>query len=78
MISGFPEVWDTRAFGRALDTAFNGIVATWGEPLEQLFLPLLRVINGLEKLLQLSPWWAVVVAFCIVTWAAARQWRPGR
>jgi len=76
MISGFPEVWDTRAFGRALDTAFNGIVATWGEPLEQLFLPLLRVINGLEKLLQLSPWWAVVAAFCIVTWAAARQWRP--
>jgi len=76
MTSGFPEVWDTRAFGRALDTAFNGIVATWGEPLEQIFLPLLRAINGLEKLLQLSPWWAVVTAFCIVTWAAARQWRP--
>lgn len=76
MTSGFPEVWDTRTFGRSLDTAFNGIVATWGEPLEQMFLPLLRAINGLEKLLQLSPWWAVVVAFCIVTWAAARQWRP--
>lgn len=76
MNSGFPELWDTRAFGRALDAAFNAIVATWGEPLEQLFLPLLRGINAVEKLLQGAPWWAVVAVFCLMTWIAARRWQP--
>jgi glycine betaine/proline transport system permease protein len=76
MTSGFPEVWDTRAFGRALDTAFNGIVADWGETLELIFLPVLRFINGLEDALQYLPWWVVLVGFCLATWGAARRWQP--
>ncbi|MBL9072154.1 proline/glycine betaine ABC transporter permease [Tabrizicola sp.] len=76
MTSGFPEIWDTRAFGRALDSAFNGIVAEWGETLELIFLPVLRFISGLEHGLQFLPWWVVVMVFCLATWAAARRWQP--
>jgi glycine betaine/proline transport system permease protein len=76
MTPGFPELWDTRAFGRALDTAFNGIVARWGETLELIFLPVLRAINGLERGLQALPWWVVVMAFALATWGAARRWQP--
>lgn len=67
---------DTRAFGRALDSAFNGIVAAWGETLEMIFLPILRFITGLERGLQFLPWWAVVLVFCLAAWAAARRWQP--
>jgi glycine betaine/proline transport system permease protein len=64
MTSGFPEIWNTRAFGRALDAAFNTIVADWGETLETVFMPVLRFIQGLEKGLQFLPWWVVVALFC--------------
>jgi glycine betaine/proline transport system permease protein len=76
MTSGFPEVWDTRGFGRTLDTAFNGIVADWGQTLETVFMPVLRGIVGLERGLQFLPWWVVVALFCAATWGAARRWQP--
>lgn len=76
MTSGFPEIWDTRAFGRTLDAAFNTIVADWGETLETVFMPVLRFIQGLEKGLQVLPWWVVVALFCFVTWAAGRRLVP--
>jgi len=76
MISGFPEIWDPRVFGRALDAAFNRIVANWGETLELIFLPVLRFINALEDALQYLPWWVVLLGFCLATWGAARRWQP--
>ncbi|WP_374392208.1 ABC transporter permease [Tabrizicola sp.] len=76
MTSGFPELWDTRSFGRALDSAFNSLVASWGETLEILFMPVLRGITGLEKGLQVLPWWVVVALFCAATWAAGRRVFP--
>jgi len=76
MTSGFPELWDTRSFGRVLDSAFNTLVADWGETLETVFIPVLRGITGLEKALQFLPWWVVVALFCAATWGAARRWTP--
>lgn len=76
MTSGFPELWDTRAFGRGLDSAFNSLVANWGETLEILFMPVLRGIVWLERGLQFLPWWVVVGLFCAATWMAARRWAP--
>ncbi len=76
MTSGFPELWDTRSFGRLLDSAFNTLVANWGETLETVFMPVLRGITGLEKALQFLPWWVVVALFCAATWGAARRWTP--
>lgn len=76
MTSGFPEIWDTRSFGRALDAAFNSLVANWGETLEIVFMPVLRAITGLERGLQFLPWWVVVALFCAATWGAGRRVVP--
>lgn len=76
MTSGFPEIWDTRSFGRALDKAFNSLVANWGETLEIVFMPVLRGITGLERGLQFLPWWVVVALFCAATWGAGRRVVP--
>ncbi len=75
MQSGFPDLWDTRGFGRALDAAFNAIVARWGETLEWLFLPVLRLLSLMEKGLQALPWWVVVIALVALAWHAAQSWR---
>lgn len=75
MQSGFPDLWDTRGFGRALDAAFNAIVARWGETLEWLFLPVLRLLSLMEKGLQALPWWVVVIALAALAWHAAQSWR---
>lgn len=37
MDSGFPDLWDSRDFARALDAAFNAVVTTWGETLVSLY-----------------------------------------
>lgn len=76
MTSGFPDLWDTRSFGRSLDTAFNAVVANWGQTLETIFLPLLRLLTGIERGLQFLPWWVVVGLFCAFTYAVSRKWRP--
>ena len=76
MTSGFPDLWDTRSFGRSLDAAFNAVVANWGPTLETIFMPLLRLLTGLERGLQFLPWWVVVGMFCAFTDAVSRQWRP--
>ncbi|WP_333814320.1 ABC transporter permease [Tabrizicola sp.] len=75
MTQGFPDLWDARGFGRWLDAAFNGIVARWGETLEWLFMPVLRLLLLIERGLQALPWWVVLVALCALAWAASRSWR---
>src|SRR5690606_29417911 len=75
MASGFPELWDTRGFSRGLDAAFNGLVATWGETLEALFMPVLRLLGLMEKGLQALPWWLVALALAALAWHAARHVR---
>lgn len=75
MTSGFPDLWDIRSFSRGLDAAFNGIVARWGETLEWLFLPVLKLLLALEHGLQALPWWLVLAGFCALAWAAARRWQ---
>ncbi len=75
MASGFPDLWDTRDFSRGLDAAFNGLVAAWGETLETLFMPVLRLLGLMEKGLQALPWWLVALALAALAWHAARNWR---
>lgn len=74
-MSGFPELWNVRAAGKVLDKAFNGVVATWGETLELIFLPVLKALLALEKGLQWLPWWVVLLGFAALAWAASRNWR---
>lgn len=75
MQSGFPDIWDTRTFARALDSAFGTLVATWGDTLEAIFLPILRMLILMEKGLQALPWWVVLVALTCLALHASRNWR---
>ncbi|MBS0564440.1 MAG: proline/glycine betaine ABC transporter permease [Proteobacteria bacterium] len=75
MQSGFPDIWDTRGFARALDSAFGALVAAWGDTLEAMFLPILRMLILMEKGLQALPWWVVLVALTALALHASRSWR---
>ena len=61
MAQGFPEIFDVRTFGAALDDAFTGIVSTYGTALSNCFLPLLKMLTLFEQTLQALPWWSVVL-----------------
>ncbi len=74
MADGFPEIFDMRSFGRATDAAFNQVVANYGETLELLFLPVLKMLLAMEKALQWLPWWAVLLGLAGLAWTASRRW----
>jgi len=74
MADGFPELFDIRSFGRAMDQGFNQIVANYGETLEAIFLPVLKALVMMEKLLLWLPWWVVLLALAALAYAASRRW----
>ena len=73
MTSQFPQFFDTRAFGRILDSAFNDVVAAYGLTLELIFLPVLKALLAMEQLLLWLPWWAVLIGFSAFAWLASRS-----
>ena len=74
MAEGFPELFDVRALGRAIDTGFNQIVADYGATLEAIFLPILKLLLAMEKILQWLPWWVVILMLAALAYAASRRW----
>lgn len=74
MAQGFPEIFDVRALGRAIDTGFNQIVADYGATLEAIFLPILKLLLAMEKILQWLPWWVVILVLAALAYAASRRW----
>jgi glycine betaine/proline transport system permease protein len=74
MADGFPELFDIRSFGRAMDQGFNQIVANYGETLEAIFLPVLKALVMMEKVLLWLPWWGVLLALAALAYAASRRW----
>lgn len=75
MAESFPELFDVRAFGRAIDDGFNQIVADYGQTLEAIFLPVLKLLLIMEKALQRLPWWAVLLVLTALAYAASRRWQ---
>ncbi|CAM4100474.1 ABC transporter permease [Paracoccus yeei] len=75
MAQGFPEIFDVRTFGAALDDAFTGIVSTYGTALSNCFLPLLKMLTLFEQTLQALPWWSVVLGLAVLAWAMSRSWK---
>ncbi|MBC6404375.1 MAG: proline/glycine betaine ABC transporter permease [Rhodospirillales bacterium] len=75
MADSFPELIDTRALRIALDEGFDWVVVNYGEPLEIGFLPVLRLLTGMERVLQWLPWYVVLAALCALTYLAARSWK---
>jgi glycine betaine/proline transport system permease protein len=75
MDQSFPELLDMRAVGAALDEAFTRIVVAYGETLELIFLPVLRLLLAMERALQWLPWWSVLLGIAGLAWLASRRWQ---
>ncbi|MCZ7676727.1 MAG: proline/glycine betaine ABC transporter permease [Roseovarius sp.] len=75
MNRGFPNLIDIAAVSDSLDNAFNQLVAAYGNALEQLFMPVLRLLTGMERTLQWMPWWSILLVFVALAWITSRNWR---
>jgi glycine betaine/proline transport system permease protein len=71
----FPDLIDMRAVRSAIDGWFNGIVSSYGQALETAFLPVLRLLNGIEAFLLWVPWFVLIPVVALVSFAATRDWR---
>ena len=75
MSQGFPGLFNLRSLSRVIDDAFNQIVSTYGQTLEQIFLPVLKLLLAIEKGLLWLPWWLVLIALMALAWASSRSWK---
>ncbi len=75
MDQSFPDLFDLKAISRVIDDAFNQIVGTYGRTLEAIFLPVLKLLNGLEKGLLAMPWWVILLALAGLAWTSSRSWK---
>jgi len=75
MAENFPEIVDTRALRINMDEGFNWIVANFGETLELMFLPVLKMLISMEKFLQWLPWYVVLIVLTALTYLACRSWK---
>ena len=73
MAANFPELIDLRALRRVIDGAFEWVVVQFGESLEIAFLPVLKLLIGIENLLVGLPWYVVLVAIAALAWLASRN-----
>ena len=64
---------DLKALSRFVDDGFNEIVGAYGRTLEQIFLPILKMLLALERGLIWLPWWVVLLALAGLAWAASRE-----
>lgn len=69
----FPQLFDLKALSRFVDDGFNEIVGAYGRTLEQIFLPILKMLLALERGLIWLPWWVVLLALAGLAWAASRE-----
>lgn len=70
----FPDLIDTTSWRRAVDNGLNWVVANWGEGFEAGARPLLLLLNAIENLLLLTPWWVIMVILVGAAWFATRRW----
>jgi glycine betaine/proline transport system permease protein len=75
MDQSFPDLFDLKSISRVVDDAFNQIVGTYGRTLEAIFLPVLKLLNGLEKGLLALPWWVILLALAGLAWMSSRSWK---
>lgn len=75
MASQFPEMIDTRAVRIAIDEGFNWVVLHWGDDLEAIFLPVLRLLTAVEDVLLWLPWYVVLAGLSVLAWFATRALR---
>jgi len=71
----FPQLFDTRPLRRAIDNGLDWIVSNWSSQLEAIARPLLLLLNAIERLLVVTPWWLIILALTVIAWLATRSWR---
>ena len=69
----FPEVIPVRTVRAAIDGFVESLVMNYADNLEALSQPVLQVLVWLERLLRMSPWWAVVRVVVLIAWLASRR-----
>ena len=75
MASDFPTFFDLRDLRFAIDDGFTEIVVNYGDTLETIFLPVLKMLLGFEKVLQWLPWYATIALIAAIIFAASRSWK---
>jgi len=70
----FPEI-DSLALRRAIDSNFNWLVVNYGRQLEEALLPVLKMLDGIDRLLNATPWFVIVGIVVGVGFHATRSWK---
>jgi glycine betaine/proline transport system permease protein len=71
----FPEVIDVRELRITIDQGFNWVVINFGKELELAFLPVLKMLLGIQEFLLWLPWWAFIAIICAIGWFATKSWK---
>lgn len=73
----FPALSDDvlRQIRQGIDAAFKTFTRSYGETLEQLFIPLREFLLASERLLTQSPWPLVLGGILALIWLASRSWK---
>ena len=75
MVDAFPELLNMKKISFVVDGWFEWVVANYGDVLERAFLPVLRLLNGIEALLLWLPWYAIISLIAIIGWLSSRSIR---
>ena len=74
----FPELINMRNVRITIDNGFEWVVENWGQWLEEAFLPILHMLNGIENALLWLPWYVVIAIIGVLAWFATRNaWVTG-
>lgn len=71
----FPEIIDTDPLRDAIDEGLNWVVRNWSDEFETVAYPLLMLLNAIEDLLIITPWWLIVALLTGIAWLATRRWQ---
>jgi len=72
MSGGFPEALQFSFAGR-VNQPVDWLVLNYGDHLRSLSDQLLQLLVGLENLLRLLPWWALLLVVGLLAWHASRN-----
>ena len=75
MAEQFPNLINVRTVRISIDDKFNWIVEHWGTALEQIMLPVVYLLIGIEDFLLWLPWYAVIAVIAMIGFAATRSWK---
>lgn len=76
ILTEFPELERAplRDLKKGIDEAFKGFTRTYGEGIEDFFIPLLKFLVWFEKLMLATPWPVMIIVLCALVYAGSRNW----